>query len=186
MKLSGDQKPAGRQQGIAIGVVIATLMLLALLAASLAIASHDTTSYVSREQYKTMLMTQAQMIRQKIARCALDYPAGSNGSANAADVAYPLADTLAAASGLTCPGSGGQIFDGTDGAFYPAVISGCNGWQYINNKTASPAYVNLQIKCTANQAIAALGDLYARFGSGEAQQATGTVTNDTLIVLLHK
>lgn len=171
--------------GFAIGVVIIALILLAGLAMVIAVSSRDASNAMNVENLKQQILSQGYLIRQKLNQCALDYPAGNNADSNTFDITYPAQGTNAVQS-LACPGAPGgpNLWTASDGVFYPAPISGCNAWQYYNNKTKTAPYLEFQITCTAKDAITALSQAASQIGT-DASLATTTLSNDTLLWQLH-
>lgn len=176
----------GKQRGMAVLTMIFIAVFLIGLTAvvsSRAPATNQIGTFIKASD----LVSQVQLIRSQIAKCAMNYPSGNNGSAN--HLAYPYYGTAAntgvaatgAVSGLYCPGTGSgnntdatdaNLWSGTDGVFLPAAPGDFGAWQYANDATS----VRLTIAATDARWNAAIDQAIAKIGSSSASRATNTLT----------
>lgn len=136
------------QSGLSVvAMLFVSVVMIALISA---VVSKDmgNAAQVSVYTKTSQITAQAQLIRQQISKCATDYSAGDNGTAN--HKPYPLGtDALVAA--ITCPGSGmlatidasdELIFSGKDGVFIPVQIQDFGAWKYTNDATSVRVYTD--------------------------------------------
>lgn len=137
--------------------ILTSLIVAIALVASLAFLLIGSGIHVPSQmvgQRTAQLITQSQLIIQRIVKCATDYPSGSNGDL------YPLG-TGVAAKDLTCPGNSNQnLWTGVDGVYYPVPITGFNNWVYTK---ASPTTISITTSDPSNYS-SAIAAAAARIG----------------------
>lgn len=81
-------------------------------------------------QRTSQLVAQAQLIMQRIVKCATDY-----SEFNSASTGYPVdanPGKLLVAS-LVCPANSQNLWSGVDGVYLPTAPTGFAAWQYTND-----------------------------------------------------
>ena len=169
-----------RQRGFGMFYIFLVVLLLGLLASAF-MRTPSASLVVQIDGNANNISAQANLIRSRIIKCSIDYPAGDN--ATTYHTQYPGATTWTTdLSGLICPGmpAPNNLWNGTVGIFLPIAPANMGNWQYINDATS----VRLKIQALNASGITALGKAATRFGSGEAALSTTTLTNDTLTLIL--
>jgi len=170
-KLHSNSKELG-ESGFGVVWIFGIIMLAGLVAAGIALSNRGVTSSMSMTNCVTQLTAQANLIRQKVSRCALEYPAGNNGGAS--HLPYP-AGTASAVSGLTCPGNNNaNLWTGADGIFLPNAPTGFNSWTYTNDGTS--VRISITPSTVTNFATTCMNNAAARFTAAEASVAANTLT----------
>ncbi|MBK3780206.1 hypothetical protein G3A43_08040 [Paraburkholderia aspalathi] len=126
-----------RQRGFA---VLPLLMVAVVLAgAVIAFVAYSDTSGLRNQAYSdagAQVAVQANFLRARINLCGADYPDGANGTSYRP--ALPAAATVVAVSTLVCPGTGQNLWLGTDGVTLPPVPKFMTGtWQFTNDSTSA-------------------------------------------------
>ncbi len=158
-----------------ISALIAAIVLSGVVAASQA-RSGSTAAKVQRiDTAVASLNAQANMTRQVLTQCALDYPSGDNGTGFT--IAYPAATAATALTGLQCPGAPAGFKDfwgGRNGVFEPVAPSGFGAWTYLNNATG----VSLTITAASADAalVAAMDRVAAAYSATEATRSGLSLT----------
>ncbi|MGX0939599.1 hypothetical protein ACUXQ2_005695 [Cupriavidus metallidurans] len=100
------------------------------------VAFSDTTGLRNQafSEAASQLAAQANFIRTRILLCGSDFPDGNN--ATGYRPALPAGTPSVAASTLICPGTGQNLWAGTDGVSLPPAPKYMGGvWQYANDAT---------------------------------------------------
>lgn len=150
--------------------LIAAIVLSGVVAASQARSGSKAAKAQRIDTAVSSINAQANLVRQTLTQCAIDYPSGDNGTGF--NIAYPAATTATALTGLQCPGAPVGFTDfwgGRNGVFEPVAPAGFGSWTYTNNATG----VSLSISASsADDAItAALDRVAATYSSLEASRA---------------
>lgn len=142
--------------------------LVGLLSATL-LRGGDALQAFSSGNFVASLNGQAALIRSRVLACAIDYPAGDNGSGF--QPRYPAAPTATAVSTLLCPGSGRNLWNGDDGVNLPPALSGVAPWSYVNDATS----IRIAVTAGNGERAALLVDAAAQLGP-QAVVAGNTLT----------
>lgn len=157
------------QCGIALlFYVLMVVALVGLLSATL-LRGGDALQAFSSGNFVASLNGQAALIRSRVLACAIDYPAGDNGSGF--QPRYPAAPTATAVSTLLCPGSGRNLWNGDDGVNLPPALSGVAPWSYVNDATS----IRIAVTAGNGERAALLVDAAAQLGP-QAVVAGNTLT----------
>ena len=154
-----------------LSVIFVTIMLLGVMAAVLSVGGRQSGRVVAIDGATMQVVSQANLIRQAISQCVLEYPEGDNGTTH--NIAYPGAVAWSPVSGLTCPGApagDNGILDGSNGVFLPKEPNGFGSWQYLNDATG----VHIAITSDGTEeSLVALNKAYSKFSSSEAYISGG-------------
>ncbi|WP_126223427.1 hypothetical protein [Burkholderia ambifaria] len=125
------------QRGFAVLPMLMVAVILAVVVT--AFVAQSDTSGLRNQAYTNaaaQVATQANFIRARILLCGSDYPDGVNGTSYRP--ALPAAPTATAVSALICPGTGQNLWVGTDGVTLPvAPAFMTSGWAYTNDGTSA-------------------------------------------------
>lgn len=164
-----------QQGGFAISLILVAIVLLAVLAAMTSISSNVNVSGPMLDKMVTELVSQGQLIRQRINQCVLEYPAGDNGTTF--NISYPAGAVATSVYSLTCPGApaGSQdLWSGVDGVFLPKVPhTDFNEWQYVND--VNGIKITIQTTNATGRAVV-LQRAANKFRADEASFAVDTLT----------
>lgn len=122
-----------RQAGFSILTLLALTITLVAGVAFVLIGSGPNVSGQMNAQRTSQLVAQAQLIMQRIVKCATDYSEFNTGSS-----AYPVdanPGELAVAN-LVCPRNNQNLWSGVDGVYLPSVPTGFAAWQYTNDSVS--------------------------------------------------
>jgi hypothetical protein len=126
-----------RQRGFAVLPMLMVAVILAVVVT--AFVAQSDTSGLRNQAYTNaaaQVATQANFIRARILLCGSDYPDGVNGTSYRP--ALPAAVTATAVSALVCPGTGQNLWVGTDGVTLPvAPAFMSSGWAFTNDGTSA-------------------------------------------------
>lgn len=166
------------QGGFALVYVLAAIFLMGVLSAGMALAFRSNGQASGQQALAAQLVAQANLVRQKISQCAVEFPAGDNGTGF--HPSYPATPVSGLVSDLACPGApvgANNLWTGTDGTFLPRPPTGFTAWTYVNDATS----VRIQIQ--TNNPVgwsAAMSQALTRFSPSEATRVTTSLTHDTL------
>jgi hypothetical protein len=168
-----------RQSGFS---VLSLLLLTVALLAGLVFAFFGGGPNIQGQlnaQKTAQLVAQAQLIVQRIAKCATDYPAGDNGTAYHLPYPKDANGSALAVSALRCPGNGDKnLWSGSDGVYAPTPITGFGAWTYQNT---SPDPAKIVITSTdANTSV--ISQAVSKIGSATASASSTNVPGDSLTV----
>jgi len=159
-----------------VSLVLMVIALMAVIAGAIAISSRSYNAAVAINNTVTQLVAQANLIRQKVTQCVIEYSEGDNGTGF--HKTYP-AGTNVDVSTLTCPGApagSNNLWTGSDSVFLPNPPVGFNAWKYTNDATS----VRISIQTTNVSGYGtAMSKAAAKFSSSEA-----SVSGDTLTVTI--
>lgn len=137
--MQGKNALSKAQRGIAVLTALLVAVVMTGLLTAAMLHNNSGASQAPANSKSGLLIAQAQVIRSQIVRCATDFPAGDNGTAN--HKPYPLGAGVDVST-LTCPGSGtvptvdvadDLVFSGKDGVFMPVQIQDFGTWKYTND-----------------------------------------------------
>ncbi|MEX3983829.1 hypothetical protein AB4Y45_33125 [Paraburkholderia sp. EG287A] len=153
-----------RERGFA---VLPMLMVAVVLAGAVAaFVAFSDTSGLRNQAYSdagAQVAVQASFLRARITLCGSDYPDGVNGTAYRP--ALPAAATTVAVGTLICPGTGQNLWLGTDGVTLPPAPKFMTGaWQFVNDGTSA--------RLTITGDSRALGVAQQRLGADAALSGT--------------
>lgn len=164
--------------GFAIGTILIVVVLIGLIAGGLALAGKHVAENVHIDQAATQLVAQANLIRQKITHCVVEYPEGDNGTGTS--VQYPSGNNIEVST-LTCPGApvgSNNLWTGVDGTFLPPQPTGFTSWKYTNDAGGVKIVIQTSI---ANTYAPAMNKALAKFNTNEA-----LVSGDVFTVFVKK
>lgn len=156
--------PFGTQprSGFAIFPIVLALTLLGMLAWATSYSVRSSSATTSAVRIAADLQGQANLIRQRIVQCYLEYTAGG----------YPVTPGSALVSDLLCPGASPTaqpLWTGTEGTFLPTPPPGFGAWTYRNDangiEITAAALPGSTLDATVTTAIA---DASRRFSNLEA------------------
>ena len=160
-------------KGFAVGYLILAIFLTALIIEAGIKASSILSTSKFTENKVAELTAQANLIRQKITQCVVEYPEGDNGTSFFKP--YP-AGTNVEVSTLECPGAPAgakNLWTGKDGVFLPIPPKGFNSWRYTNDSNG----VRISIQTTNVNAYGQIMQKVAsKFSSSEATYNSGVLT----------
>lgn len=120
--------------GIAIGVILFVIALLAILAAVIAAGTGSFGTAAVVDRINADITTQANLIRSKIIECNTMYGTNANGDG------YPdSGGTNTDVANLNCTGDSAglqNLWSGARPAELPPPTSGFNDWQYVNSNSS--------------------------------------------------
>lgn len=149
------------------GLLFATAIFASIV---LAVLGSGTNVIARLDQNKlAQLIAQSQLIATRISKCALDYPAGNNGTGN--HVTYPGGLDVKVKA-LICPGSNLNLWSGVDGVYLPPPPDAFGAWTYTN---ATPLTIQISSTQPGKQA-AVISAAAAKIGPA------ASATADTLTV----
>lgn len=128
-----------KQQGFGVLVIILTLVIIISLISFVALRGTDSNNLLANSSISNNIVAQASLIRSRILACAIEYPAGNNGTSYRPQ--YPAASTATNVSNLNCPGANANIWTLLDGLNYPKDVDGFGNWQYINDGTSLRIFI---------------------------------------------
>lgn len=192
------------QAGMAMfSMIIAITLALGALGAVLSQGASSTRA-TSIHALATQIVSQANLIRSQVMTCANGDPAtgqtGDNGtgvnpafpytgSAAGTKVGGSPAGTSGAVADLYCPrtvsgsswvvgSSDTNLWSGIGGVFLPQPPTGFNAWQFSNS--ASLVKVSISVGGTNAEALAAVSQAAAKFGSAEVS----TAISNTIVICI--
>ncbi|WP_425953233.1 hypothetical protein [Ralstonia pseudosolanacearum] len=163
------------QQGFA---VLAALIIAVVLVGALTqmVALSDTMGLRNQAfgNAAAQVAAQADFIRTRVLLCGSDYPDGNNGTAYRP--ALPGGTPSIAATAMVCPGTGQNLWVGTDGVTLPPSPKFMtSGWWYANDATSARIAIGGD-QTTLNMAATRLGS-NAIVTAGTPATLTYTVSN---------
>lgn len=139
------------QSGIAIGVILFALALIAAIAIAISASGNFVGSTLSTDRVSAEVKSQADLIRTKITECYMNVSSNVNAFNPATDYNssnYPASTgngTLV--ENLDCPtyNSGAQnLWTGQSRAFLPAPPAGFDKWVYVNASDTGGRCIRIQ------------------------------------------
>lgn len=123
--------------GIAIGPILFVLALLGVVAMVMAQGGNNFTSVSVIDRVTADVVSQANLIRNTISTCNMQYQMSQTLAGSAApDDVYPFGSALGTATAvrdLVCnPTGGASLWGANAGILFPPPTRGFNEWQYIN------------------------------------------------------
>lgn len=159
------------QAGIAIGVILFVIALLAVIAAAITNSGNFMGTTLTPDRLSAELKSQANLIRSKILECY------SNGY-DRGDLAdkYPSSSgTGTLVSALDCPSynTGAQnIWTGQSAASMPAKPNGLDDWYYVNAGSSGGRCIRIQPTTASLNDVGIINGLTQASGSFSAMELT--------------
>lgn len=116
-----------RQAGFSILTLLALTVTLVAGLAFVLIGSGPNVPGQMNSQRTSQLVAQAQLIMQRIVKCATDY-----SEFNTASPGYPAGSGVPVAN-LMCPANSQNLWSGVNGVYLPTAPTGFGAWQYTND-----------------------------------------------------
>lgn len=162
------------QQGFA--VLAALIMAVVLVGALTQMVAFSDTMGLRNQAYgnaAAQVAAQADLIRTRVLLCGSDYPDGNNGTSY--HPALP-GGTGVSVGLMTCPGTGQNLWSGTDGVTLPPPPKFMGGvWWYTNDVAGARIAIGGD-QATLSMAAARLGSM-ATVTAGTPATLTYTVSN---------
>lgn len=182
-----EQKRFSPSAGIAIGPILFVLALLGVVATIMASSGNNFQSVGIIDRINSDIVSQANLIRNTIGTCNLQYQMARSMSGSAAalpDDEYPFGSALGTATAvkdLVCNPTGGASLWGTNsGILFPPPTRNFTEWMYVNGGAsggrciwAAPSTANPK---GDNAVVAGLTRAAAKFNSA----ATADMTHEVL------
>jgi len=116
-----------RQAGFSILTLLTLSIALVAALAFVLVGSGPNVSGQMNAQRTSQLVAQAQLIIQRIVKCATDY-----SEFNTAASGYPAGSGVPVAN-LLCPANSQNLWSGVDGVYLPSAPASFGPWQYTND-----------------------------------------------------
>lgn len=166
-----------RRQPRGYAVLVAVLGAVVLVGALTYFSASSDTMGLRNQAYANaaaQVAAQADFIRTRTLLCGSDYPDGSNGTSYRP--ALPAATAGVSATAMVCPGTGQNLWVGTDGVTLPPQPKFMtSGWSYVNDATSARIAITGD-QTTLTMAVNRLGSA-ATLTAGSPATLTYTVSN---------
>lgn len=150
-----------------IGIIVLALMVILAIGAYFIQSQTSAGDTLGRASTKARLNADGSLIVQRISGCALQYPTNAGSGPFPS---YPDEPTSALAEDLVCPGSGANLWSGSDGVYFPPDLRGFGDWTYHHDTDG------IWIEITGSPADQVLLDeVVSEFGAAAAQPTPGTL-----------
>ncbi len=163
-----------RQAGFSILTLLALTVTLVAGLAFVLIGSGPNVPGQMNAQRTSQLVAQAQLIMQRIVKCATDY-----SEFNTASTGYPVdaSPGALAVANLVCPANSQNLWSGVDGVYLPTAPTGFGAWQYTNDTGTGQISIAITSTPPADYAIS-LSAAASKIGPA------ATASADTLTLII--